>query len=690
MQAATAQTVLGNFDNARFTYGGVTSSFFRRGDKFVVKTDGPDGKLHEYEVRYTFGVEPLQQYLIELPGGRLQALSIAWDVRAKKWFHLYPKERITHADELHWTAGSQNWNFMCADCHSTAVRKNYDEKTKRFHTEWSEVSVGCEACHGPGVAHIAWAKARPAKTAGTSDNDKGLSVQLDERRGIEWKLDPATGMPSRSKPRDTEREIQVCAQCHARRGQIAEGYSAGKPFLDYYLPALLGSPNYYVDGQQREEVYDWGSFLQSKMYARGVTCSDCHEPHSGKTLAEGNNLCTRCHTAVKYDAPSHHHHPAGSKGAQCTACHMPTATYMIIDPRHDHSLRVPRPDLSVELGTPNACNSCHSDRDARWAAAQVKAWYGRNAEGFQNFAGAFHAAEVGAVAARQRLRTIAGDTATPAIARGTALAAMNTAAGRASRDAVANGLSDADPLVRLGALRALAHAPPELRAQLAPPLLSDPLRAIRIEAVGVLAAVPQSQLNNEQRAAFDRAAREYVDTQRYNADRAEAHLNLGSFYAQRGEPVKAEQELKAAIELNPWFVPAYVNLADVYRMLGREADAERTLRQGLKRSPNSASLHHTLGLSLVRAKRTDAAVTEFARAAKLEPGNARFAYVYAVALYSSGHAPQAIALLTKANAAHPDDTDILQALAGWYRERGEGEKAKPYMERLRTLAASED
>lgn len=690
MQAATAQTVLGNFDNARFTYAGVTSSFFRRGDKFIVKTDGPDGKLHEYEVRYTFGVEPLQQYLIELPGGRVQALSIAWDVRNKKWFHLYPKERITHTDELHWTAGSQNWNFMCADCHSTAVRKNYDEKTKRFHTEWSEVSVGCEACHGPGAAHIAWANGKPAKTTPANDYDKGLSVRLDERRGIEWKLDPSTGTPSRSKPRDTEHEIQVCAQCHARRGQIAEGYSAGKPFLDYYLPALLGSPNYYVDGQQREEVYDWGSFLQSKMYARGVTCSDCHEPHSGKMLAEGNSLCTRCHAAAKYDAPSHHHHPAGSKGAQCTACHMPTATYMSIDPRHDHSLRVPRPDLSVDLGVPNACNSCHSERDTHWAAAQVKAWYGRNAEGFQNFAGAFHAADVGAVAARQRLRTIAGDTATPAIARGTALAAINTAAGRASRDAVASGLRDADPLVRLGALRALAHAPPELRAQLAPPLLSDPLRAIRIEAVGVLAAVPASQMNSEQRAAFDRAAREYIDTQRYNADRAEAHVNLGSFYAQRGEPVKAEQELTTAIELNPSFVPAYVNLADVYRMLGREADAERTLRQGLKRAPNSGILHHTLGLSLVRSKNADTALTELARAAKLEPGNARFAYVYAVALYSSGRAPQAIALLTKANAAHPDDTDILQALAGWYRERGEGEKAKPYMERLRTLAASED
>jgi predicted CXXCH cytochrome family protein len=684
MQPATAETVLAAFKGEQFKYAGVTSTFFRRGDKFVVKTDGPDGRLHDYEIAYTFGVEPLQQYLIELPGGRLQALSIAWDVGRKRWFHLYPKERITHTDELHWTRPAQNWNFMCADCHSTGVRKNYDAAAETFHSEWAEVSVGCEACHGPGAKHVAWANAR-----GKDKND-ALSVQFDERRGITWKTDAATGMPARSSPRDTSKEIQVCAQCHSLRSQLGEGYTAGNPFLDHYRPTLLTTPHYHVDGQQRGEVYDWGSFLQSKMNVRGVTCSDCHEPHSGKLRAAGNAVCTQCHAAAKYDAASHHHHQAGSAGAQCAACHMPTATYMVIDPRHDHSLRIPRPDLSIALGTPNACNGCHGERDAAWAAAQVKTWYGHDPQGYQSFGRAFAARDARAADARTRLRTIAGDTGQPPIVRASALAGLQPVTGRASREALARGVQDADGLVRLAALTALSAAPSELRLELAVPLLSDPLRSVRVEAASVLADVPPNLLSGDRRAAFDRAAAEYVAVQRYNADRADARVNLGAFYARRHDASQAEAELKTALELDPSSVPAYVNLADLYRELGREADTQRILRQGLKRNASSAVLHHALGLALVRSKRNAEALAELKRAAAQEPANARFAYVYAVALHSSGRAAEAIGVLTRAETRAPNDTDILQALASFYHERGEQVKAADYAERLRKLAAGDD
>ena len=400
MAEATAQSVLGNFNNAKFNYAGLTSTFFKRAGKFFVNTDGRDGKLTDHEIKYTFGVYPLQQYLVEFPDGRLQALSIAWDARPKKeggqrWFHLYADERITYDDELHWTRPSQNWNFMCADCHSTDIRKNYDSVADRFQTRWAEISVGCEACHGPGSRHLEWAKSSRAGKPSENDGAKGLSARLDERRGITWSVNAASGNAVRSQPRATEREIEVCAQCHARRGQIAEGYQAGKPFLDYYRPALLTPLLYHSDGQQRSEVYNWGSFLQSKMHANGVTCSDCHNPHSGKLRAEGNVICATCHTPSKYDIAAHHHHKSHSAGAACVACHMPTTTYMVVDPRHDHSLRVPRPDLSVKFGTPNACNGCHTNRDARWAANQVKQWYGHDPQGYQRFAAAFAAANGG-------------------------------------------------------------------------------------------------------------------------------------------------------------------------------------------------------------------------------------------------------------------------------------------------------
>ena len=515
-----------------------------------------------------------------------------------------------------------------------------------------------------------------------AEGAKVLSARLDERRGITWTQNAATGNSVRSQPRAADREIEVCAQCHARRGQIAEGYQAGKPFLDHYRPALLTPPLYHSDGQQRGEVYNWGSFLQSKMYASGVTCSDCHNPHSGKLRAEGNTLCATCHLPSKYDTTAHHHHKPASAGASCVGCHMPTTTYMVVDPRHDHSLRIPRPDLSVKFGTPNACNGCHTNRDARWAAKQVNQWYRHDLQGYQRFAEGFAAAEAHALDAQKQLRAIAGDPAQPTIARATALAEINASNSRI----LAESLRDPNSVVRLGALQALANAPLDTRLPLAAPLLADPLRAVRIAAVSLLAAIPAGQLTPEQQAAFERASAEYVETQRYNADRAEARVNLGTFYANRGDAAKGEEEIKAAIRLEPFFIPAYVNLADLYRAGGRDADGERILREGLKVAPKSAMLHHALGLALVRMKRSGEALGELEHATILEPGNTRFAYVYGVALHSTGKADAAIARLEKALAAHPNDRNILEALASFHEARGERASAKNYTDRLRVLS----
>lgn len=685
MQRANEQTILGNFDNAMFSYGGTTSTFFQRDGKFFVNTDGPEGKLYDYEIKYTFGIRPLQQYLIEFPDGRIQPLSIAWDARPRtqggqRWFHLYPNEGIDHNDELHWTRPAQNWNFMCADCHSTGLRKNYDPAKDRFATQWAEINVSCEACHGPGSGHIAWANAKAAGKSSKDDGSKGLTVRFDQRRDAVWTFDETSGNAVRSQPRETEREIAVCAQCHARRGQIADGYEAGKAFFDYYRPTLLTPPLYYPDGQQRGEVYKWGSFLQSKMHASGVTCSDCHEPHSGKLRAEGNAVCVQCHAAPKYDTGLHHHHQPGTSGAHCASCHMPAQTYMVIDPRHDHSFRLPRPDQSVEFGTPNACNGCHTDHDAHWAAQQVREWYGHHPEGYQQFARALFAANAGTMDANAQLRAVAGDPTQPAVARATALANV-TAAPRAM---IARALHDPNPMVRFGALQSMERASPDDRLALAAPLLSDPVRMVRIEAARLTADLPPAQLSSETRAAFDRAARDYIASQRYDADRAEARVNLGVFYANRNDAAAAEKEMKTAIRLNPFFVPAYVNLADLYRVLSRDADGEKILRAGLEIAPENAMLYHALGLVLVRLKRIDDALKELGKAATLDPGSARFAYVYAVALHSTGRTEEAIARLEKALVVHPNDRDILAALVSFHQATGDTAAVR-YAQRLRAL-----
>jgi Tfp pilus assembly protein PilF/nitrate/TMAO reductase-like tetraheme cytochrome c subunit len=690
MAEATAQTVLGNFADATFDYVGVHSRFFTQGGKFYVRTDGSDGQLATFEIRYTFGVYPLQQYLVALSNGRIQALPIAWDARPRAqggqhWFHLYATERVTSTDELHWTRPSQNWNYMCADCHSTAVHKNYDAASDQFTTRWAEISVGCEACHGPGSRHVAWA----AKGKASSDSTYGLTARLDERRGVHWNVNLKSGNAVRSRPRTSEREIETCAQCHSRRSQIADGYEAGKPFYDYYRPALLESPLYYADGQQRGEVYEWGSFLQSKMYARGVTCSDCHDPHGGGMRGgdRPGGVCATCHLPTKYDTPAHHHHPA-SAGVTCVSCHMPTTTYMTVDARRDHSLRIPRPDLTARLGVPNACAPCHATRSARWAAERIASWRGGDttAHGHQRFADVFAAAERGAAGAQALLRALATDATQPAIARATALSELAGPGDRMTFAAVSMGLDAPDPLLRLGALRSLLVLPPSQRAQLLARRLSDSMRIIRIDAAGMH---PGKGLltDDSERPALDRAVQEFVAAQRYNADRADARARLGTFLAVQGDVASGASELLAAIRRDPFFIPAYANLADVYRAEGpaHDADAEQILRRGLSLVPENAALHYALGLTLVRLGQKSAAVAELERASTLAPTDLRFLYTYAVGLYSTGKVTASLKTLDKILAIDENNRDALAAFASYLTEQGHPDLAKRYADRLRAL-----
>jgi tetratricopeptide (TPR) repeat protein len=652
MQEATETSVLGNFDNVTFRYAGITSTFFKREDKFYVRTDGPGGKLADFEIKYTFGVTPLQQYLIEFPGGRLQALSIAWDTRPKdqggqRWFHLYPNERITHTDELHWTGLRQNWNFMCADCHSTNLRKNYDPTRRQYETTWSEISVACEACHGPGSHHVSWAK-REKGWETIDARTKGVVISLNERKGIQWTLDQQSGTPWRSVPRHTETEIQLCARCHSRRAQLFDDDRPGRPLMESYLPSLLVEGLYHADGQIDDEVYVYGSFLQSKMYKVGVTCSDCHDPHSLALKAPGNGVCHQCHAVEKYETEKHRFHTPGSSGANCVDCHMPAKTYMVIDPRRDHSFRIPRLDLSVQLGTPNACNRCHRDKPATWAAAKVREWYGHEPAGYQRYAEALQAARSGALDAEVPLLALLRDRDQPAIARATAARALRDWLTPQTLDALTDALNGADPLMRMGALEALERVPLEPRWQLAQHLLRDPVRTVRVLAASTLADVPVERLEPSDRAAFERASGEYLAAQRQNADDPGAHVNVGNFYAVQGQVDRAEHAYREALELDPNWIPAYVNLADLLRQAARDPEGEKVLRAGIARVPRAAALYHSLGLLQVRQKDLQAALASLRRAAELAPEETRYSYVYAVALHSAGRPREALAVADKA------------------------------------------
>ncbi len=713
MQPATEQAVLGDFKDASFTYTGVTSTFFRRDGKFMARTDGSDGKLQDYEITYTFGIYPLQQYLIGFPDGRYQALGIAWDSRPKeqggqRWFHLYPDQNITHRDPLHWTGAQQNWNYMCAECHSTNLRKNYDPQLKRFNTTWSEINVSCEACHGPGANHVAWAKKEGdwQKLDGT----KGLAIALDERHGLRfqfrvlamkglslattalnqrpsvlWTANPATSSVPPSTPRAASRELELCARCHSRRGQFWEDYKFGQPLLDTHRLALLTPDLYYPDGQMKDEVFNHGSFLQSKMQMKGVSCSDCHDPHSGQLRAAGGKVCLQCHLPAKYDTPQHHFHPADSKGADCVACHAPTTNYMVVDPRHDHSFRIPRPDLSVTLGVPNTCTQCHSDQSASWAAEQVKKWYGKIPVGHQQFAEALHAGSLDAPGAHELLRALLKNPDQPNIARASAVSRLGDRLNPAAFEAIRPLLTDPDPLLRSTAARALEAIPPELKLRHLLTLLNDPVRLVRIEAARALASVPQESLNEAQRLAIQRGVAEYAAAEMTNADRPESFLNIGLISVDQRQFEKAETAYRAALDLQPTFTQAAVNLADLYRLQGRDAEGEKTLRQALDLDPQNAAAHHALGLLLIRQKRLPEALAALAEAARLGGDNPRYGYVYAVALNSAGQGPKAIQELETVLQRHPNDRDSLLALVAFQRDAGNLDAARSYARRLAAL-----
>ena len=683
MQPANEKTVLGDFDNASFEYFGTVSSFYKKEDQFFVQTDGPDGKLTDYPIAYTFGVFPLQQYLIKFPKGRYQALNIAWDTRSKKeggqrWFHLYPDEPIRYDDELHWTGINQNWNYMCADCHSTNLEKNYDVTSNEYRTTWSDINVSCEACHGPGSTHVQWAQLAEETRRKYPDINMGLTIQFNERAGIDWRIDKKTGHAVRSKPLNKRVELDVCGRCHARREAVSSDYQPGAPLLDHFRVSLLNQNLYYADGQIDEEVYVYGSFLQSKMYEMGVTCSDCHQPHSLKLRVQGNGLCGQCHSSAKYDSDQHHHHRIETTGGQCVNCHMPAKNYMVVDARRDHSFRIPRPMLSVTIGTPNACNQCHDDKSAKWALAKVTAWYGEQSS--QLYAAAFSAANHYRIDAEEELLSVAEDQRNSAIVRGTAFSLLGNGITQRSLPAIKRAVRDIGPLVRMGAVSTLDALSPQLRAEIGLPLLSDPLRVIRAEAARRLSAHPVSSHD-----ALKSALAEYKSIQRFNMDRPESLSNLANLALQENDLADAESLYKQAIKLAPYYVPAYINLADLYRVQEDETRALELLMEALAKNEQSGTLHHAYGLAQIRNEMRTQGISSLRRAYELAPNTARYAYVYAVGLHSDGRTVEALATLKETHERFENDRDILFMLARIHLKRDEREQAMIYGHKLDRL-----
>jgi len=703
MNPATEEFVLGDFNGVTFEHFGQVFRFFRRGEEYWVNAPDEGGTARDMKVEYTFGHYPLQQYLIPFSGGRYQALQVCWDSRpeaegGQRWYHLYPDEAVPPDDILHWTRRHFNWNYMCADCHSTNLDKGFDAETLTYDTTWSEMNVSCEACHGPGSEHVKWAGAKaraesnPADAQATADfaslrdyvASKGLVVTLKEPGAdpaeFPWMIDPLTKQPKRTRPLDSAVQIETCAPCHSHRTLLDTKWNPGQPYHDTHAPSILSERLYHHDGQLKEETYVYGSFVQSKMYHAGVRCTDCHNPHSMKLVAPGNALCVRCHQADPYDTPAHHFHAVGSTGASCVECHMPHTTYMGVDARRDHSLRVPRPDLAKELGSPDACTKCHTDQAQTWAADWFRQWWGggpRNA----------HYGEILASARRneagsfEKLAALAADQERPALARAAAIETFGFRGPSPELTRLITGrLADPDPSVRAEALTALFGYPPDQRLAFAGAVLDDPSRLVRAEAARVLAAAHRG-FSEVQKKAFERASAEFLTKQDAISDRAAGHMLAAAFHLDLGDTAKAEASYRLAQKVEPEFIPVRVNFAEMLYAGNRPAEAESEFRAAVAAAMTDSDrgiARESLARFLIRLKRYEEGVAELKTAADLLPESAETQYFYGVALNSLGRFPEALPYLERARALAPRHLEYLTGLATVCRDAGRTDLALKY------------
>lgn len=681
MALASDTSVRGDFNNASFTFNGKTSKFYKRSGKFYVFTEGPGGIMKEFQVAYTFGIRPLQQYLIPFENGKFQCLPIAWNTVQKKWFHMaamvYKPEDLDPGNWLYWTNQAQNWNSMCAECHSTNLQKNFDLNTKSYHTTWNDINVNCEACHGPGSAHIEWA--RLPELSRPQNNNAGLQVKTSKITSRQY--------------------VESCSPCHARRSSTGPYDHNFSEFLDYAIPQLPTRPTYHIDGQFLEEDYEYGSFTQSKMYMKEVRCGDCHDPHSLKRKFDGNALCTQCHRADEYDTYNHHNHKSkgetgtsftnktGQKlgpgdGNLCRDCHMPGRFYMGVDKRFDHSMRIPRPDLSIKLGTPNACTNCHDDKSDAWALQNVNKWYGEKKKA--HYATILADAADGKPGADSGLLRIINSNLYPEIIRATAIRYLSGYPGIRAQEAVRKTLNDPDPLLRYTAVENYQASDSAVLMKIIAPLLNDPVKSVRMEAAYRLSTHPKNAFNEHQVLLFDKALGEYLHAQEYVADFPTGRYNLGNFYTKTKDLAKAEENYREAITIDNLLFPAKINLAILYYQQGKLPQAENLLHDLVKNHPELTEGYYYLALLYGEQKKYQEAITLLETASTLQQASPRIFYNLGLLYQMTGQNTKCEAAFVKGLKTDPCNYDLLYALFAFYVNKDDRVKATPAIEKLRS------
>ncbi len=653
MQIANDSTVLGDFNNVEANIDGVNYFFYKESNQFFIRVKEIDATEKEYKIGYTFGVVPLQQYLVDFDKGRKQVLRVTWDVLKNEWYHQYKGDQIKPDDWLHWTQGAQNWNTMCAECHSTNLEKNYDLDTDSFQTTYAEINVACESCHGPAKNHNEWAANDP-----TGENFYILNgLSQDE-------------------------QINQCASCHARRVKLTATLEPGEKFEDQYMVQNLTNNYYHGDGQIREEDFVLGSFMQSKMYKEGVMCSNCHNPHSLELKFDGNQLCLQCHVPADYDTKSHHFHEENTEAGLCINCHMTGEIYMGNDFRRDHSFRIPRPDQSDEYGTPNACNQCHDDKTNSWASNVVKEWYGSERAAYFSDELLLSTHNELKPEERRKLEEFVVDYNKPDIARATVIENLNFTT-ESDYEVLMRVLRDSSAIVKYQALMKFRPLSPEIRTSIAIEHLKDSIKLVRVGAAQLIVGVDENNFNASDKIDRNKSLEELETMLFSSADFSTGRMQLGDYYFQKGDFNKAITHYKMALQKDRLLTPVYSNLATAYSILKDYAKVSETLDEWIEIEPNVGRPHYLRGLLYFETEKFTEAISELKIAIKLDPNDTRSMYNIATYYYQDNKdLPLAEKYAKDALKIEPENGNYKYLLALIYQNTGRIEQAEKIMKEL--------
>jgi len=656
MQVANDSTVLGDFNEVKTQIDGVDYFFFKKGKDFYVKIREIDDSEKEYKIAYAFGVTPLQQYLIDFDKGKKQVLRVTWDTIKNVWFHQYEGDKIETQDWLHWTNGAQNWNTMCAECHSTNLKKNYIVEKDSFHTTYSVINASCESCHGPGEKHVNWANANP-----------------DAKEDIGYILKGKTQMD----------QLNLCAPCHARRVKLTKDLVPGETFADQYMVQNITTNYYHGDGQIDEEDYVYGSFLQSKMYGIGIKCSDCHDAHSLQLKFKGNKLCLQCHVPDNYDSKKHHFHQENTEASQCINCHMTGKLYMGNDFRRDHSFRIPRPDQSVKYDTPNACKACHDKESNQWAADWVEKWYG--SERREHFSDALLLSSSQNLSKEDRLMLdkFIVDLKFPEIARATVIENLSYT----EPDQYASlllALKDSSAIVRYNALMKFRNLPLPDRTSIALKHMNDSVKLVRIGVAQLAIGIDERTLSELEKNSLNKSRTE-LETMLYsNADFSTGRAQLGDYYLQNNDYKTAIKHYEMALKKDSLLYMVYSNLATVYSLVNDYDKALKTLDIWSAKNPELSRPHYLKALLYFEMKNDEQAIAALKTAIKIDPNDTRSMYNMSTYYFQDQKDLKLAEKYVKAALkVEPDNQEYKYLLALVYRDQGKFKSGQMIMKELR-------